>query len=82
MATQPVNLTIPDGTYAGMEMSVEWGGTTYSIAVPEGTGPGQEITVELPSLEEAPPAGRPPAKDEWEMIGRRAELVETPLPRG
>ena len=71
----PVTLVIPDGTFPGMEMSVEWGGTTYSIAVPEGTGPGQEITVELPSLEEAPPAGRPPAKDEWEMIGRRAELV-------
>ena len=71
----PVTLTIPDGTFPGMEMSVEWGGVSYSIAVPEGSGPGQEITVELPSLEEGPPAGRPLATNEYEMVGRRAELV-------
>ena len=71
----PVTLVIPDGTFPGMEMSVEWGGVSYSIAVPEGSGPGQEITVELPSLDEGPPAGRPLAKNEYEMVGRRAELV-------
>ena len=75
MATQPVTLTIPDGTFPGMEMSVEWGGVSYSVAVPEGSGPGEEITVELPSLEEGPPAGRPLATNEYEMVGRRAELV-------
>ena len=53
MATEPVTLQIPLGTYAGDEMSVEWGGVSYSIAVPEGSGPGQEIIVELPALEEA-----------------------------
>ena len=48
--TTPVDLVIPDGVFAGQEMSVEWGGVTYSIAVPEGVGPGQEITVELSTL--------------------------------
>ena len=57
MALTPVTLTVPDGLFAGMEMSVEWGGVNYNIAVPDGVGPGQEITVELPALEDtAPPA--------------------------
>ena len=51
MATTPVSLEIPAGTYPGQEMSVEWGGVSYSITVPDGTQPGQEITVELPALE-------------------------------
>ena len=72
----PVTLVIPDGTYAGMEMSVEWGGVSYSIAVPECAGPGQEITVELPSLDdEVWPPPRPLARTPQEMVGRRAELV-------
>ena len=72
----PVTLVIPDGTFPGMEMSVEWGGVSYSIAVPEGSGPGQEITVLPPSCEAGPPpAGRPLATNEYEMVGRRAELV-------
>ena len=54
MATEAVNLTIPDGYVAGMEMPVEWGGLTYNITVPDGVGPGQEITVELPAVSEAP----------------------------
>ena len=70
----PVTLIIPDGTYAGMEMSVEWGGVSYSINVPDGTGPGQEITVELPSLDESLPS-RPLAATPQEIVGRRAELV-------
>ena len=55
MSTQPVTLTVPDGLFPGMEMSVAWGGVDYSIAVPDGVGPGMEITVELPALDEAPP---------------------------
>ena len=53
MATTPVSLEIPAGTYPGQEMAVEWGGVSYSITVPDGTQPGQEITVELPALEES-----------------------------
>ena len=46
MATQPVTLQIPDGTFPGMEMSVDWGGVQYSIAVPAGSYPGDEITAD------------------------------------
>ena len=55
-----VSLTVPDGLYAGMEMSVDWGGLAYTIIVPDGTAAGDEIDIELPALEAANPTAPPP----------------------
>jgi len=52
MATQSVEIVVPDGLRAGDDFEVQWGGVGYSIAVPDGVSGGQALTIELPALEE------------------------------
>ena len=66
-----VSLTVPDGLYAGMEMSVDWGGLAYTITVPDGSAAGDEITIELPALEAADPTGgaaAPPMEEDADLL--------------
>ena len=49
MATAAVEIVVPDGLGAGDEFTVEWGGTSYTIAVPAGVAAGQALTIELPA---------------------------------
>ena len=70
-ATTLVSLTVPDGLYAGMEMSVDWGGLAYTITVPDGSAAGDEITIELPALEAADPTGgaaAPPMEEDADLL--------------
>ena len=52
MATTSVEIVVPDGCSAGMDFTVEWGGTSYNITVPDGVTAGQLLTIELPALQE------------------------------
>tara|TARA_B100000768_G_C11140899_1_gene316048 strand:+ start:483 stop:629 length:147 start_codon:yes stop_codon:yes gene_type:complete len=47
MATTSVEIVVPDGCSAGMDFTVEWGGTSYNITVPDGVTAGQLLTIEL-----------------------------------
>jgi len=76
----PVTLIVPDDTFAGMDMAVEWGGASYSIVVPDGVGPGQEITVELPSLDDASSSALPP-EQEPEPTGGLVDAPSEPASR-
>ena len=53
MATTSVEIVVPDGCSAGMDFTVEWGGTSYNITVPDGVTAGQLLTIELPEVQEA-----------------------------
>lgn len=59
MATTSVEIVVPDGCFAGMEFTVEWGDTSYNITVPDGVGAGQLLTIELPALGEETGATHP-----------------------
>ena len=52
MATTSVEIVVPDGCSAGMDFTVEWGGTSYNITVPDGVTAGQLLTIELPEVQE------------------------------
>ena len=51
MATTSVEIVVPEGCFAGSEITVEWGGTSvYTITLPDGVTAGQLLTTELPAL--------------------------------
>ena len=50
MATTSVEIVVPEGCFAGSEITVEWGGKSYTITVPDGVTAGQLLTTELPAL--------------------------------
>ena len=78
-AMTQVTLTVPDGLYAGMDMSVDWGGVSYTIAVPEGVGPGHEISIELPALPDggAPPGPAPPDPEADALLAHMMAEMDT-----
>ena len=59
MATASVEIVVPDGCSAGMDFTVEWGGTSYNITVPYSVTAGQLLTIELPALQEETVATHP-----------------------
>ena len=59
MATTSVEIVVPDGCSAGMDFTVEWGGTSYNITVPDGVTAGQLLTIELPAWQEETAATHP-----------------------
>lgn len=67
MATQSVEIVVPDGLKPGDNFEVEWGGVNYSIAVPDGVRSGQALTIELPALEETG-AGSAPSQSETTSV--------------
>ena len=75
MATQTVEIVVPDGLGPGDAFDVEWGGVNYNIAVPDGCAGGTALNIELPALEQpaeplAPAAfvDAPPAMTAVEIV--------------
>ena len=50
-----VEVTIPDGYFAGMDLTVDFDGRCFSILLPDGCEPGMVLQVSVPGEEEPPP---------------------------
>jgi hypothetical protein len=65
-APQMVEITVPEGCFAGMEFTVEFEGRQFNITTPDGCGPGDAIQIEVPPADDTtggpppPPAPPPP----------------------